>query len=271
MGRPTIERFRPLPRVVRRRASDPTGIFTPGVRFDGLVAKIPLIIDSNEPEDIPEKLRDLGVEFEIKKIAPGDYVLGPVGIERKTLSDFFGSLVKKRLFEQVQRLRDAYPRPLLILEGDLAEISTFKHPQSILGALLALETTERVPVLTTADKDQTALLLSILWKKQDKAAAEYGLRHKPKGLTLDQRQRFLVEGLPSVGETLARNLLEHFGSVQAVFDATEEELKKVAKIGDGKAAEIARLVRSKYEGEQRRLEETPDDSASEDPSDATSL
>ena len=168
-------------------------------------------------------------------------------------------MVRKRLFEQVQRLRDAYPQPLLILEGDLAEISTFKHPQAVLGALLALETSERVPVLTTADKDQTALLLSVLWKRQDKAAAEYGLRHKPKALTLDQRQRFLVEGLPSVGETLARNLLEHFGSVRAVFDASEEELKKVAKIGDVKASEIVRLLTAMYAGEQTRIDEASDD------------
>ncbi len=223
------------------------------------MARIPLVVDANEPEDIPEKLRQLGVDFEVKKIAPGDYVLGPVGIERKTLADFFGSLVRKRLFEQVQRLRDAYPQPLVILEGDLSEISTFQHPQSILGALLALETTERVPVLATADKDQTALLLSLLWKKQDKEAAEYGLRHKPKGLTLEQRQRFLVEGLPSVGETLARNLLEHFGSVQGVFTASEEDLKKVAKVGDVKAAEIVRIARARYEGGQTRLDE--DDAA----------
>jgi len=225
------------------------------------VVRIPLVIDSNEPEDIPEMLRELGVEFEIKKIAPGDYVLGPVGIERKSLTDFFSSMVKKRLFEQVKRLRDAYPQPLLVLEGDLAEISTYRHPQAILGALLALETTERVPVLTTADKAQTALLLSVLWKRQDKAAAEYGLRHKPKGLSLDQRQRFLVEGLPSVGETLARNLLEHFGTVHAVFNASEEELKKVAKIGDVKAAEIVRLVTAKYEAKQKRLDDSSDENS----------
>ncbi len=223
------------------------------------MARVPLVVDANEPEDIPERLRQLGVEFEVKKIAPGDYILGPVGIERKTLYDFFNSMVRKRLFEQVQRLREAYPQPLVILEGDLAEMSTFRHPQSIMGALLALETAERVPVLTTVDKDQTALLLSVLWKRQDKAAAEYGLRHKPKGLTLDQRQRFLVEGLPSVGETLARNLLEHFGSVRAVFDASEEDLKKVAKVGDIKAAEIVRLVTSRYAGEQRHLEDRPDE------------
>jgi len=226
--------------------------------------RIPLVVDSNEPEDIPERLRELGVEIEIRKIAPGDYVLGPVGIERKTLYDFFNSMVRKRLFEQVRRLRDAYPQPLVILEGDLAEISTFRSPQAILGALLVLETTERVPVLTTADKEQTSLLLSILWKRQDKGAADYGLRHKPKAMSLEQRQRFAVEGLPSIGETLARSLLERFGSVRAVFSATEEDLKKVPKIGDIKAAEIVRLSNSPYEGDQKHFDdETSDPDGSE--------
>jgi len=221
--------------------------------------RIPLVVDSNEPEDIPDRLRELGVDVEVRKIAPGDYVLGPIGVERKALYDFFNSLVRKRLFEQVRRLREAYPQPLVILEGDLAEISTFKHPQSILGALLALEVGERVPVLTTADKDQTALLLSILWKRQEKGAADYGLRHKPKAMTIEQRQRFLVEGLPNVGETLARNLLERFGSVRGVFNASEVELKRVSKIGEIKAAEIVRLASAPYEGKQRHLDADPSD------------
>jgi Fanconi anemia group M protein len=242
-----------IPMMMEGRDRGATGTFTSHASFVTTM-RVPLVVDSNEPEDIPEKLRELGVEFEIKKIAPGDYVLGPIGIERKTLYDFFNSMIRKRLFEQVQRLRDAYPQPLLILEGDLAEISTFRHPQSIMGALLALETSERVPVLTTADKGQTALLLSVLWKRQDKGAAEYGLRHKPKALTLDEKQRFIIEGLPSIGETLAKNLLGHFGSVRAIFNASEEELKKVPKIGDLKAAEIVRLMTAKYAGEQKRLD-----------------
>jgi len=230
-----------------------TGTFT-SLRRIGRSVRVPLIVDANEPHDIPDRLRELGVSVEVQKIAPGDYVLGPVGIERKTLTDFFNSLVRKRLFEQVQRLREAYPQPLLILEGDLTELSTFKHPQSFLGALLAMELKERVPVLTTADKEQTALVLTVLWKSQDKGAPEYGLRHKPKALSLGQRQRFLVEGLPSIGETLARNLLERFGTVRAVFNASTEELEHTPKIGAVKAAEIVRLLAAPYEGEQMHLE-----------------
>jgi ERCC4-type nuclease len=220
---------------------------------------VPLVMDANEPDEILERLLELKVDVQRQKIAPGDYIVGPIGIERKRLTDFFSSIVKKRLFEQVRRLRDAYPQPLVLLEGDLAEISTYKHPQSLLGALAALEITERVPVLTTADVEQTAIMLSVIWKRQDASAASYGLRHKPKALSLGQRQRFLVEGLPSVGETLARNLLERFGSVRGVIDAPEEELRKVPKIGEVKAAEIVRLVTSPYEGEQRHLEAEPSD------------
>ncbi|HKZ99850.1 MAG TPA: ERCC4 domain-containing protein [Thermoplasmata archaeon] len=215
---------------------------------------VPLVMDSNEPEDILDRLVDLKVDVERRKIAPGDYVIGPIGIERKSLSDFFSSIVKKRLFEQVRRLKEAYPQPLVLLEGDLAEISTFKHPQSLLGALVAIEVTERVPVLTTADKDQSALLLSVIWKRQDKGAASYGLRHKPKEMSLEQRQRFLVEGLPSVGETLSHSLLERFGSVRAVLNASVEDLKRVPKIGDVKAAEIVRIATVPYEGKQRRID-----------------
>jgi len=216
--------------------------------------QVPLVVDVNEPEDLAERLRELKVPIEVRRIAPGDYILGPIGVERKTITDFFNSMVRKRLFEQVQRLREAYPQPLLILEGDLAEISTFKSPQAFLGALLAVEIGERVPILTTVDKDQTALLLSILWKREQRGASEYGLRHKPKTLTLEQRQRFLVEGLPSIGETLAKNLLAGFGSVRAVFNATEDDLKRVPKIGEVKASEIVRLVTAAYEGEQKHLD-----------------
>ena len=220
---------------------------------------VDLVVDANEPTEIYERLRELGVPAVRQKIAPGDYVCGEIGIERKTLRDFFGSLIRKRLFEQLRRLRESYPVALLILEGDPAEISEFKSPQAVLGALVAIEVDERVPVLNTADRDQTAALLAVIWKRQDRVRAAYGLRHKPKTLDLEERQRFLVEGLPNVGDTLARNLLEHFGSVRAVFTADAEELRQVPKIGEGKAAEIARVLGTRYEGRQRRLDdEDPD-------------
>ena len=68
-----------------------------------------------------------------------------------------------------------------------------------------------------------------------------------------------MEGLSGVGETLARNLLEHFGSARAVFAADATALRQVPKIGEGKAAEIVRVLTARYEGRQRRLEDGPEE------------
>ena len=222
--------------------------------LDNMPMPADLVVDANEPRAIHDRLVELGVSAVRRKITPGDYVCGEIGIERKTLQDFFASLIRKRLFEQLRRLREAYPVALLILEGDLAEISDFKTPRAIFGAVAAIEIDERVPILTTADREQTAVLLSVIWKRQSKVRVEYGVRHKPKTRTLEERQRFLVEGLPSVGDVLARNLLEHFGSVRAVFAADEAALRQVPGIGGAKAAVIVAVLGEKYEGRQRRID-----------------
>ena len=214
-----------------------------------------IVVDHREPADIVARIEELKVPVVVKQIYPGDYVIGEVAVERKTVSDFFSSLIKKRLFEQVQRLRDAYPVPLLLVEGDMAAISEYKNPRAFWGAFLKFALDDAVPLVFTPDQEQTCQVLVTLHKRIGAKASEYGLRHKPKILNLEERQRFLVQGLPNVGETLSQNLLERFGSVRGVFNADEHALAEVAKIGEKKAAEIANVVTARWEGRQRRLEE----------------
>jgi len=58
----------------------------------------------------------------------------------------------------------------------------------------------------------------------------------------------MVSALPSVGPAVARNLLKHFGSVQAVVNASEEELQKVELVGPKIAERIRELMGSEYKG-----------------------
>nr|1X2I_A Chain A, Hef helicase/nuclease [Pyrococcus furiosus]1X2I_B Chain B, Hef helicase/nuclease [Pyrococcus furiosus] len=67
-----------------------------------------------------------------------------------------------------------------------------------------------------------------------------------KALTLAERQRLIVEGLPHVSATLARRLLKHFGSVERVFTASVAELMKVEGIGEKIAKEIRRVITAPY-------------------------
>ena len=221
----------------------------------GRDARAVIVVDHREPNDIVARLEELGMPVQVKQIYPGDYIVGEVAVERKTVSDFFSSLIRKRLFEQVQRLREAYPVPMVLVEGELAAISEYKNPRVFWGAFLAFTLQERVPLIFTPDAEQTCQVLVTLHKRAGAGASEYGLRHKPKILSLEERQRFLVQGLPNVGETLSRNLLERFGSVRAVFSADERSLADVPKIGNKKSADIVQILTAKWEGRQRRLEE----------------
>jgi len=50
-------------------------------------------------------------------------------------------------------------------------------------------------------------------------------------MSLNERQQFLVEGLPNVSAVLAKRLLMHFGSIKDIANASEEELQEVEGIG----------------------------------------
>ncbi len=214
-----------------------------------------LFVDIHEPEEIQAHIEEAGVPVERKTLAPGDYIVGEVGVERKTIQDFFSSIVNKRLWEQVSRLRETYPRPLVVVEGDLALVDEYSNPKVFWGAFLALHFEEGVPVLFAPNYRHTALLLETLYQQQLKAPITFSLRHKPKLLSLPQQQEFAVQGLPNIGDTLSKALLERCGSVRGVMTASEGDLLKVPMIGPKKALRVAELLDAPYEGEQRKIED----------------
>ena len=73
-----------------------------------------------------------------------------------------------------------------------------------------------------------------------------GSLHSQKPATLAQKQEYVIASLPGVETKLARALLEKFGTVAEIINATEEQLQKVELIGPKKAAEIRKVVESEY-------------------------
>ena len=208
-------------------------------------------MDVHEPKAIARHLKDLKVPFTVKNITPGDYVVGEVGIERKTLGDFFSSLVRKRLFDQVFRLKSCYQTPIVLVEGDLNDITTHRNPAALRGALLAILMDEDIRVLFSPNRLETARILRAVWRRQENGGSNYGLRHKPKMLTMGEKQLFVVQGFPNVGGILSKNLLEEFGSVRRVMMANREDLMRVPKIGKKKADEITLVLDEEYEGSRK--------------------
>jgi ERCC4-type nuclease len=50
-----------------------------------------------------------------------------------------------------------------------------------------------------------------------------------------------------VGPKLSEKLLETFGSVQKIFNASASELSRVEGLSEEKAQDIVRIIRSSYE------------------------
>lgn len=231
------------------------------------VATPSLVADVNEPKDLLALLAARGVEVDCRRLAPADFVVGRLAVERKTVGDFHASMIDKRLFEQLTRMLDAYPdrRVALLLEGDLSFFEERRQPRASWGALAAIAVDLGVAVLPTPSKEASADLLTVLARRAARGTggergggggaggSRHDVRFRPRALAPDALQRHAVQGLPGIGDVVSDNLLEHFGSVRRVFAATERELLRVPGVGKGRAREVAGFLDAPYRGRQGRL------------------
>ena len=70
------------------------------------------------------------------------------------------------------------------------------------------------------------------------ALVEPSLTEEPGQLATPDAAMRIIQLLPDVGPTLAKSLLEHFGTLARLFSATASELKEVPGIGPKKAERI---------------------------------
>ena len=128
-------------------------------------APIYIRIDTQEQRSgIPDLLAAMPlVHIEVAPLRVGDYDVGgnPRRVfERKTGSDFLGSLAQGRLFAQLTALRKSRFAPVLLLEGDPLRVSHSQmRPESIRGALAYITAILRVPILPSSGPTESAHLV----------------------------------------------------------------------------------------------------------------
>ncbi len=198
-----------------------------------------IVADYREnPSGIPQMLEAAGAEVELHELKAGDYLVnGSLLVERKRADDFVLSLVQNRLFAQCARMCATPYRRLLIIEGDPYHTPYSIDPQAIRGALLSVATAWQIPLLYSSGQAETAQLL-LMAAHQNLKNMVYGTRvgHKPKAV--HRQQLYFLQGLPLVGPKGANALLAHFGSLERVVLATEDQLLEVPGIGKKAAAAI---------------------------------
>lgn len=213
-----------------------------------------IIIDHRERRSLViNELEELGISCELKHLPLADYLIGnEIAIERKTVGDFVGSMINKRLMKQLVDMKENYKKPLLLIEG-IEDEDLYKpesHPKinenAVRGMLMSILLDMEVPIIFTKDYQDTARYLQLLLKRQTKPDKEFGLKVKRKAYNISEQQQIIIEGFPSVGPGLAKNLLKHFKTIKAITEADIKELKKVPKVGKKKAEIIKRLIDKEY-------------------------
>lgn len=187
-----------------------------------------------------KELLEKGVKIELSQLDVADYVISDdIGIELKTVPDFVNSILDGRLLEQIKDLKYNFSHPLLIIEGD-EDIYSMRnvHPNAIRGMLATIAISFGIPTISTKNFRDTAELLITIAKREQKDDSYFSPHAQKRGISLKDRQEYFISALPNIGLKLAKELLEKFGTPKNIVNASEEELKKVDKIGEVKAKKL---------------------------------
>jgi len=173
-------------------------------------------------------------------------------VERKEAQDFISSLLDGRLFSQMGALKSAYPRPVIVIEGESLHGIRNVSREAVNGALASIVIDFGIPVIFSANAEETADLLVSMLKRENSEGHVARIRGERAGFELHEQQQFIIEGLPGVSGVLARRLLSHFGTVQAIVNASVKELTEVKGVGKATAQGIYDIFRERYLAKERK-------------------
>ena len=207
---------------------------------------VKIIVDNRERNFLLiEKLSELA-ELEFSALPVGDYILSDrICVERKSVTDFENSIMNGRVFDQVERLKESFPKPVLILEGDGSEYRLSSNV--ILGAMLKLYIDYDTQVILSANEDETAEILYMIAKREQENKERLPrIAGMKRAYSEEEWQRLVLASLPGVGPKIAEEMLRRFKSIKNVANASIEELMHVDKIGKKKATKIYEILNLEY-------------------------
>jgi Fanconi anemia group M protein len=213
---------------------------------------IRIAIDQREDERFDALLKGMGATTEWSVLDVGDFICSArLAIERKTRADFESSIIDGRLFSQLPALASNYGRVVIIVEGVSDDGRLGRS--AILGAYASIIADFGASLFFTRDIEATAELVFNL-AKHEQVAKKQPMRiyAKKRTFTPSQSARSIVEMLPMIGPKLAKSLLIHFGSIEAIARATERDIAEAAGVGKKRAKMIKAILSYPYKEEDDR-------------------
>jgi len=222
-----------------------------------------LYVDVHEPEEIVEMLRkEKGIYVEVKALPVADYAFSNIGIERKTLHDFYNSIVHgdKHIWQQVFKLKHAFERPMLVIERwDDAFLSSPAIERTIRGAMASIFLMG-ISILVIPGKGQNARpfvdqIAYLFYSSDKKALSMRPVPEKGKERTRKEVISDVLCMIPGIGRKQADLIRDNVKCVEDVCKMSDEELRRICpRLGPQKLAMLRWILNGK-EWEKEKKDE----------------
>jgi len=211
---------------------------------------IQIAVDHREAEDFDSLLKGMGASVKRTVLPVGDFICSArLAVERKTRSDFEQSIIDGRLFSQLPDLVSNYQRVVIIVEGEEEEERINRN--ALLGAYGSIIADYGASLIFTEDIDESADIIFNL-AKHEQVAKKQPMRiyAKRRTLTPSQQARAIIESLPMIGPKSAKALLNHFGTVKEIMQASERDIASVPGVGKKRAKLVRQTLAYQYNEEE---------------------
>jgi DNA excision repair protein ERCC-4 len=218
-----------------------------------------IVVDERERNsDIPELLKNAGAVIDFTQLKVGDYVVSSeTAVERKTVRDLISSIYDGRLFVQCSDLVKYYQKPLLVVQGNIADLAESSEDMEDIDvklhaermpiaydALITIAMEFRIPTIHTPSAEQTAQLLVTLVNRSLREGKATGplLRKIKKENPINIQQLSVLASLPGVGEKLAARMLKKFHTPIRALNASAAELATIPGFGLTRAERVRKVL-----------------------------
>jgi len=211
-----------------------------------------IFIDDREPKRIEEILRKIKAPVYRKRLEVGDYLIAHKGVEvpveRKDANDYLSSIADGRLFAQTHQLSSRYEIAFVCVIGNIDYAIRMREfrKEAVIGSIISIALRRNFGrVIPLFFKNEVEFCYAL--KSINRMVESGNLKTRPriikKGCIDDQIA--MLTAIPGIGEEKARRLLEKFGSIQRIVNASVFELMRVEGIGEKQAKIIYDFVRGR--------------------------
>ena len=205
------------------------------------MASLEVIVDTREPKWLADLLAEFGAKVVRAPLPMGDVATDKVVIERKTLADLAASVVDGRLWDQLNRMAASQRAFFLVVHGFESGPVDLLPWSTVLGAVASVAVRYLVPVLWVPGARDAAELIYKICLKAEEGKLGRPRAPRPKGYDYYSRLARLLR----VPRPVAKSLMDEFGTVRRLAEATPEEIQRVRGVGRLRAERIWRALNAR--------------------------